>query len=83
VAKSRTARFISNQFRDNPRIDSFVTEIHERDAFAAIFAAGGSVRTLASTEVNNLEAAIANVTDFAGEVVAKLRANQQPRQEVA
>lgn len=83
VAKPRTARFIGNQFRNNPQIDTFATEIHERDAFAAIFAAGGSVRTLNASEVNNLDAAIANVTDFAAEVIAKLRANQQPRQEVA
>jgi chromosome partitioning protein len=83
VAKSRTARFIASQFRDNPQIDTFATEIHERDAFAAIFAAGGSVRSLKASDVNNLDAAIVNVTDFAGEVVARLRANQQPRQEVA
>ena len=83
VAKPRTARFIASQFRDNPQIDTFATEIHERDAFAAIFAAGGSVRSLKASDVNNLDAAIVNVTDFAGEVVAKLKANQQPRQEVA
>ena len=83
VAKSRTARFIARQFRDNPQIDTFETEIHERDAFAAIFAAGGSVRSLNASDVNNLDAAIANVTDFAGEVIGKLKANQQPRQEVA
>jgi chromosome partitioning protein len=83
VAKSRTARFIASQFRDNPQIDTFATEIHERDAFAAIFAAGGSVRSLKASDVNNLDAAIVNVTDFAGEVVTRLRANQQPRQEVA
>ena len=83
VAKSRTTRSIARQFRDNPQIDTFETEIHERDAFAAIFAAGGSVRTLNASDVNNLDAAIANVTDFAGEVIGKLKANQQPRQEVA
>ncbi len=83
VAKPRTARFIARQFRDKPNIDTFKTEIHERDAFAAIFAAGGSVRSLDTSEVNNLDAAIANVTAFAGEVIAKLKANQQPRQEVA
>ena len=83
VAKPRTARFIARQFRAKPNIDTFETEIHERDAFAAIFAAGGSVRSLDASEVNNLDAAIANVTAFAGEVIAKLKANQQPRQEVA
>jgi chromosome partitioning protein len=83
VAKSRTARFIARQFRDNPQIDTFKTEIHERDAFAAIFAAGGSVRSLNASDVNNLDAAITNVIDFAGEVIGKLKANQHSRQEVA
>jgi chromosome partitioning protein len=81
VAKSKTARFIANQFRNNPRIDTFDTEIHDRDAFSAIFAAGGTVRSI--SDVNNIDAAIANVTDFAAEVVAKLKATQQPRREVA
>jgi chromosome partitioning protein len=81
VAKSKTARHIGSQFRNNPKIHTFETEIHDRDAFSAIFATGGTVRSL--TNVNNIDAAIANVTDFAGEVIAKLKANQQPRQEVA
>ncbi|MAS48245.1 MAG: chromosome partitioning protein ParA, partial [Alphaproteobacteria bacterium] len=54
VAKSRTARFVAKQFRDNPRIETFQTEIHERDAFAALYAAGGGVRDLNPKEVNNL-----------------------------
>ena len=83
AVKSRTARFIAAQFRDNPNIDTFDTEIHERDAFSAIFSAGGSVRTLNSKDVNNLEAAIGNVTAFAAEVVARLKAARQPQKEVA
>lgn len=83
AVKSRTARFIAAQFHDNPNIDTFDTEIHERDAFSAIFSAGGSVRTLNSKDVNNLEAAIGNVTAFAAEVVARLKAARQPQKEVA
>ena len=81
VAKSRTARFIASQFRNNPQIPTFDTEIHDRDAFSAIFATGGTVRSL--DDVNNLDAAIANVTDFAGEVITKLKTNQQPRRRIA
>ncbi len=77
VAKSRTARFVAKQFRDKGGIDAFDTEIYERDAFAAIFAVGGSVRSLNPKEVNNLDAAIRNVNAFAAEVVAKLKANRK------
>lgn len=73
VAKSRTARFVSSQFRNNAKIDTFDTEIYERDAFSAIFAVGGSVRSLNPKEVNNLSAAIDNVQGFAAEVIGKLR----------
>ncbi|MCZ2329031.1 ParA family protein [Bartonella sp. F02] len=74
IAKSRTARFVSSQFRNNSKIDVFKTEINERDAFSAIFATGGSHRNLNPKEVNNLETAIGNVEAFAIEVINKLRA---------
>ncbi len=83
VAKSRTARFIAGQFRDNPKFDTFATEIHDRDAFAAIFAVGGAVRTLDPREVNNLDAAIANVSAFAAETIEKLRTGSRHQAAVA
>lgn len=83
VAKSRTARFVSGQFRQNDKVDTFQTEIHERDAYSAIFAAGGSVRDLNAKEVNNLEAAIVNAQDFAAEVIDKLRRQRGTAKEVA
>lgn len=73
IAKSRTARFVSFQFRNNPQIDVFETEINERDAFSAIFTTGGSHRDLNPKEVNNLETAISNVEAFTAEVIRKLR----------
>jgi len=84
VAKSRTARFISQQFRDNPRIEAFEAEIFERDAFAALFAVGGTVRSMKTGDVNNLEAAIGNVERFTNEVISRLRAQRdQTGREVA
>lgn len=83
VAKSRTARFVGQQFRDNPQIDTFRTEVFERDAFAALFAVGGSLRSMNPADVNNLDAAIANVEDFTAEVVEKLRAGREAGREVA
>jgi len=76
VAKSRTARFIAQQFRDNPRIDAFQVEIFERDAFAALFAVGGTVRSMGTGDVNNIDAALKNVENFTAEVIARLRANR-------
>lgn len=83
VAKSRTARLINRQFRMSEAIDTFATEINERDAFAAIFATGGSIRGLEPTEVNNIEAAIANVRDFTAEVIERLKMQTGQIQEVA
>ena len=72
--KSRTARHISSQFRENESIDTFETEIDERDAYAAIFSAGGPVRGLDRAKVNNLDKAVENVKAFTAEAIAKLRA---------
>jgi chromosome partitioning protein len=73
VAKSRTARHIANQFRANPKIDTFNIEIFERDAFAAIFTIGGTVRDLSASKVSNVDKAVSNVEGFRDEVVQKLR----------
>lgn len=83
AVKSRTARFVSKQFRDNQKFITLTTEINERDAFAAIFAVGGAVGTLNPKEVNNLEAALTNVNNFAAEVIEILRQTKVARKEVA
>ena len=49
------------------------TQMHERDAFRAIFSFGGTLEALDPRQVNNLPAAIANARAFAAEVVAMLR----------
>lgn len=74
AVKSRTARHIAAQFRENAAIDCFETEIHERDAFAAIFSIGGALKGLDPKKVNGLPNAIANVDAFKDEVIARLRA---------
>lgn len=74
AVKSRTARHIAAQFRENPKIDVFDVEIHERDAFAAIFSIGGAVSGLDPKKVNGIDKALENVEGFRAEVVRKLRA---------
>ncbi len=84
VAKSRTARHIAKQFRDHDKIDVFDTELNERDAFAALYTTGGTLRDLNPGDVNNIDKAIANAYDLAAEVVRKIEAIQQdPSREVA
>ncbi len=73
IAKSRTSRHIAKQFRENPNINTFDTEIFERDAFAALFTNGGTVRRLDNKTVNNLDRAIDNVQAFAVETIDILR----------
>lgn len=74
AVKSRTARHIASQFRENDAIECFMTEIHERDAYAAIFSIGGTVAGLDPDKVNGLEKAAANVDAFRQEVIGRLRA---------
>jgi chromosome partitioning protein len=73
AVKSRTARHIGAQFRNTPQVDTFKTEINERDAFAAMFSMGGTVADMSPKKVNGLENALANVEAFREELIAKLR----------
>lgn len=49
------------------------TELHEREAFRAMFSFRQSLEQLNPAEVGNLDKAIANAEDFAKEVVSLLR----------
>lgn len=73
AVKSRTARHVSKELRNSGAVQILTTEIVERDAYASIFASGGSVRNLDPADVNNLPAAIENARRLAAEVVGILR----------
>jgi chromosome partitioning protein len=49
------------------------TQMHERDAFRAIFSFGGSLADLDRGQVGNVAAAITNARAFVGEVLAILK----------
>jgi len=83
VAKSRTSRFIASQFRKNAAIDCLNAEVNERDAFAAIYTMGGSIRTLDATQTNGTDRAIENIMRFTAEVIEKLRAQNQKKGRAA
>lgn len=80
AVKSRTARHIAAQFRDNDRIDCFTTEIHERDAFSAMFSIGGTVANMDPRLVNGIDRALENIEAFRIEVTARLRAIRDAEQ---
>ena len=70
--RPRTFRHVHDEFI-NHDVPAFRTQMHERDAFRAIFSFGGTLESLDKKQVANLEAAISNARAFASEVIAKLR----------
>ncbi|MBV8912580.1 MAG: hypothetical protein JOZ05_06015 [Acetobacteraceae bacterium] len=57
----------------------FAVQMHEREAFRAIFSFGGTIETLQPAQVSNLPAASANARAFAAEVVTMLRETAEPK----
>jgi chromosome partitioning protein len=55
-------------------IPMFATQIHERDAYRAIFTYGGTLAGLDSSQVRNIASASVNARSFANEVIARLDA---------
>lgn len=70
--RPRTLQHIQDEFAKHGVL-AFHTQIHERDAFRAIFSFGGTLAGLNATQVSNPAAAVANARAFAAEVVAMLR----------
>jgi chromosome partitioning protein len=70
--KPRTFQHIRSEFSDHG-VPAFLTQMHERDAFRAIFSFGGTLESLDSTQVSNVAAAVGNARAFAAEVITKLR----------
>ncbi len=82
--RPRTLQSIEGEFAQN-KIPMFGTQIHEREAYRALFAFGGTLAGLDPTQVANLPAAQKNASAFAGEVIETLKASIpiKQREEVA
>lgn len=81
--KPRTLRNIQNQFIQHG-VRAFETQIHERDAYKALFSFGGTLSALDRTAVRNVDEAVINARAFAGELIAMLRdINQTQMAQVA
>jgi chromosome partitioning protein len=61
----------------------FETQIHERDAYKAIFAFGGTLGDLDKSQVPNIPAAVTNARAFAAEVLAMLKQTAPSEQSAA
>jgi len=70
---SRALRNVKEQLVAG-NVDVFETAIVERAAFRELFDFGGTLATLDSKMVSNVEKARLNAQDFAGEALAKLKA---------
>jgi len=75
--KPRTFQHIRNEFVEHG-VPVFHTQVHERDAFRAIFSFGGTLEALDPNQVGNLTAAIGNARALAAEIVARLREEVSP-----
>jgi chromosome partitioning protein len=71
--RPRSLQTIEAEFAQN-KIPMFGTQIHERDAYKAVFSFGGTLSDLDSSQVSNIKAAASNASAFAAEVVALLKA---------
>lgn len=73
---SRALRNVQDQLLQ-AGIDVFATAIVERAAFRDLFDYGGSLASLDTARVSNVEKARVNAQDFAGEVLSRLKAADQ------
>jgi chromosome partitioning protein len=70
--RPRTLQSIESEFSQN-QIPMFDTQIHEREAYRAMFAFGGTLAGLDPAQVSNVPAARANARAFASEVLETLK----------
>ena len=82
VIRPRLLQHIREELRA-ANVPTLTAQMHEREAFRAIFSFGGTVETLRPTQVSNLAAASANARAFATEVAVMLRTSQAGKGEAA
>ncbi|MBK1662121.1 ParA family protein [Paracraurococcus ruber] len=73
--RPRTLQHIRAEFEAHG-VPSLETQMHEREAYRAVFSFGGTVDSLTEAQVGGLDGAIRNARAFAAEVVGLLRQTQ-------
>lgn len=76
IIRTRTMGHIQGGLQE-AGVPMFVTQLHEREAFRAIFSFRQTLDALDPKDVPNLDKAIINAEQFAVEVIERLRANRQ------
>jgi chromosome partitioning protein len=75
---SRSLRNVAEQLQAGG-IEIFATPIVERAAYRDLFDYGGTLSGLSGSQVSNLDKAIQNAREFAGEVIVKLKSAASTR----
>jgi chromosome partitioning protein len=70
--RPRTLQHIRAEFAAH-EVPVLEAQLHEREAFRAVFSFGGTLDGLTSSQVSGTDGAVANVRMFAGEVIGLLR----------
>ena len=78
--RPRTLQNIEVEFAQK-NVPMFGAQIHEREAYRAIFAFGGTLADLDPAQVSNVPAAKLNARTFAGEVIEILKSNASAQNE--
>jgi chromosome partitioning protein len=73
--RPRTLQSIEGEFAEK-KIPMFDVQIHEREAYRALFAFGGTLAKLDPAQVSNVAAAILNAKFFAKEVIEMIKAHE-------
>lgn len=68
----RTLKYVQRQF-EGAGVNVMRTQLHERDAYKALFIFGGALSTLDPAEVRNIETAISNALSYVKEVLKVLK----------
>lgn len=79
--RPRTLAHIQAEFQKH-NVRAFTAQVHEREAYRALFSFGGTLETLDAAQVGNLDKAIANAREFAAETIAMLRAGRAGQTEM-
>jgi chromosome partitioning protein len=80
--RPRTLQHIRDEFQKH-KVPSLRTQMHEREAFRAIFSFGGTLESLEASQVSNRDAAIKNARELTGEILTLLRQNADSSDEPA
>lgn len=75
--RPRTLRHIEDEFQSHD-VTVLDTQLHERDAYKALFSFGGTLADLDPSQVSGLKAAIANARAYSANVIEILRRNDTP-----